>query len=36
VISRLSSEMAAPVESALVEPSLEDVFLDVAMRVAGP
>ena len=35
VIAALASEIDAPVDSAVIEPSLEDVFLDVAMGT-GP
>jgi ABC-2 type transport system ATP-binding protein len=32
IAGRLSSHIPGPIESAIVEPSLEDVFLDLAMR----
>ena len=36
ISSRLTSQMPGPVESTVVEPSLEDVFLDLAMRAPAP
>jgi len=36
VTRKLSSQIDDPVESALVEPSLEDVFLDLVMRTPAP
>jgi ABC-2 type transport system ATP-binding protein len=36
IAGRLSSQIPGPIESALVEPSLEDVFLDLAMRTPAP
>jgi ABC-2 type transport system ATP-binding protein len=34
--ARLEQQQAAPIDLSVVEPSLEDVFLDLAMKEATP
>jgi ABC-2 type transport system ATP-binding protein len=36
IAAKLTSELPGPIDTALVEPSLEDVFLDLAMRAPAP